>query len=221
MPSYSTGFCVAITRNGRSRTWVAPSTVTCVSCIASSSADCVFGDARLISSTRTTFAKTGPGRKRNVPLWRSKTLTPVTSAGSRSGVNCTRWKSRSSERASAFASTVLPDARHVLDEHVPLGEEAEKRQPERLGRRVHRGAEVVDDALGEGRGCDGVRARQRLRSRPLGHEPRRAGARPRRGSRRRSPASTPSRRGARRSRVTSTTSLSGLSKPMSSRPTSL
>ncbi len=39
-----------------------PSTVTCRSAIASSSADCVFGIARLTSSTRTTFAKIGPGR---------------------------------------------------------------------------------------------------------------------------------------------------------------
>jgi hypothetical protein len=41
---------------------VVPSTVTCCSAIASSSADCVFGIARLISSTSTTFAKIGPGR---------------------------------------------------------------------------------------------------------------------------------------------------------------
>ncbi len=44
---------------GRMRVW--PSTVTWCSAIASSSADCVFGIARLISSTRTTFAKIGPG----------------------------------------------------------------------------------------------------------------------------------------------------------------
>ena len=39
-----------------------PSIVTCRSAIASSSADCVFGIARLISSTRTTLAKSGPRR---------------------------------------------------------------------------------------------------------------------------------------------------------------
>ena len=38
-----------------------PSTVTCRSAIASRSADCVFGIARLISSTSTTLAKIGPG----------------------------------------------------------------------------------------------------------------------------------------------------------------
>jgi hypothetical protein len=36
--------------------------VICRSAIASSSADCVFGIARLISSTSTTFANSGPGR---------------------------------------------------------------------------------------------------------------------------------------------------------------
>ena len=44
---------------------VSPSTVTCCSAIASSSADCVFGIARLISSTSTTFANTGPAGTRS------------------------------------------------------------------------------------------------------------------------------------------------------------
>jgi len=35
-------------------------------------------------------------------------LTPVTSEGSRSGVNCNRSKEQPSERASDFASMVLP-----------------------------------------------------------------------------------------------------------------
>ena len=82
-------------------------------------------------------------------------------------MNWTRWKVRSSERAIAFASTVFPTPGHVLDEHVTLGEEAEEREPERLGRRVDRGAEVRDDALGE-RG--GVRARADRLGRALGHD---------------------------------------------------
>ena len=44
-----------------------PSTVTWRSSIGSSSADCVRGGVRLISSTSTTLAKTGPGRNRNEP----------------------------------------------------------------------------------------------------------------------------------------------------------
>src|SRR3954451_16836396 len=74
----------------------------------SSSAACVFGEARLISSTSRMFAKTGPGRNSNSFARWLKTLTPVTSVGSRSGVNCSREKRQSTERASAFASIVFP-----------------------------------------------------------------------------------------------------------------
>ena len=51
------------TRNGRASWWVTPSIVTRRSCMHSRRPDCVFGEARLISSTRTMFAKIGPGRK--------------------------------------------------------------------------------------------------------------------------------------------------------------
>src|SRR5215216_4452056 len=74
----------------------------------SRSAACVFGGARLISSTRRRFAKMGPGRNSNSFERWLKTLTPVTSEGSRSGVNCMREKEQSIERASAFASIVFP-----------------------------------------------------------------------------------------------------------------
>ena len=74
----------------------------------SSSAACVFGEARLISSTSRKFAKTGPGRNSNSFVLWLKTLTPVTSDGSRSGVNWIREKEQSTERESAFASIVFP-----------------------------------------------------------------------------------------------------------------
>ena len=67
VPSYSIGFCVAITRNGGSSGCVVFSIVTCRSAIASSSAACVFGGARLISSPRSRFAKIGPGRNSKSP----------------------------------------------------------------------------------------------------------------------------------------------------------
>ena len=44
-----------------------PSSVTCRSCMASSSADCVLGGVRLISSARSRLVNTGPGRKRKLP----------------------------------------------------------------------------------------------------------------------------------------------------------
>ena len=55
------GFWVATTKKGSGRGRVSPSTVTCPSAIASSSALCVRGVARLISSASNTGAKTGPG----------------------------------------------------------------------------------------------------------------------------------------------------------------
>src|SRR6188508_2562536 len=76
--------------------------------MASSSAACVFGEARLISSTSSRFANTGPGRNSNSFVLWLKTFTPVTSEGSRSGVNWRREKEQSIERASAFASIVFP-----------------------------------------------------------------------------------------------------------------
>src|SRR5436190_20514420 len=74
----------------------------------SSSAAWVFGEARLTSSTRSRLANTGPGRNSNSFVLWLKTLTPVTSEGSRSGVNWRRENEQSSERASALASIVLP-----------------------------------------------------------------------------------------------------------------
>src|SRR6266566_1197568 len=108
VPSYSIGFCVAITMNGLASSFVTPSIVTCCSCMHSSRAACVLGEARLISSTSRRLANTGPGRNSNSFERWSKTLTPVTSDGSRSGVNWSREKEQSSERASAFASIVFP-----------------------------------------------------------------------------------------------------------------
>src|SRR5919202_2303360 len=108
VPSYSIGFCVAMTMNGRASSYVPPSIVPCRSCMHSSSADCVFGDARLISSTSTRFANTGPGRNSNSFARWLNTFTPVTSVGRRSGVNWIREKAQSSERARAFVNIVFP-----------------------------------------------------------------------------------------------------------------
>ncbi len=63
------GFWVAITMNGRPTECDTLSTVTRDSSMTSSSADWVFGEARLISSASTTEAKTGPGWKSNVRVF--------------------------------------------------------------------------------------------------------------------------------------------------------
>ena len=74
----------------------------------SSSADWVLGVARLISSARTICAMTGPGRNSNSPVFWLKIETPVTSLGSRSGVNWMRRKVQPIDLAKALASIVLP-----------------------------------------------------------------------------------------------------------------
>ena len=71
---------------------VTPSIVTWRSCIASSSAACVFGGARLISSERRRFVKIGPGRNSKSPSRWFQIDEPVTSEGMRSGVNWMRVK---------------------------------------------------------------------------------------------------------------------------------
>ena len=54
------------------------------------------------------FANTAPGRNSKSRLSWLNTLTPVTSPGSRSGVNWIRRTVQSSDFASVFASIVLP-----------------------------------------------------------------------------------------------------------------
>ncbi len=56
-----------MTKKGSGRSVVVPSTDTCPSFIASSSADWVRGLARLISSASSTFVKIGPWRNMNSP----------------------------------------------------------------------------------------------------------------------------------------------------------
>ena len=85
-----------------------PSTVTCCSPMASSKADCAFGEARLISSASTMPENTGPGRNSKLPEFRSNTDVPVMSTGSRSGVNWMRPKLTATLRASALPRLVLP-----------------------------------------------------------------------------------------------------------------
>ena len=117
-----------MTMNGGGSGCVSPSTVTWRSSIASSSADCVFGDARLISSASTTLANTAPGRNSKSLRVRSQTETPVTSDGSRSGVNWMRRHVPPIERAMRLGERRLADAGHVLDEEVALGEQADERE---------------------------------------------------------------------------------------------
>ena len=94
--------------NGAASGNVRPSTVTCCSSMHSSSADWVLGEERFTSSARTKLAKTGPARNSNVRSCMLNTLAPVTSDGSKSGVNWMRRMLASRDAARVLASIVLP-----------------------------------------------------------------------------------------------------------------
>ncbi len=107
VPSDSIGFCVAMTRNGTGTRWVCRPMVTCCSCMASSNALCTFAGARLISSASSRLVNTGPSSTWNSPVRWWKTRVPMMSAGTRSGVNCTRWNCPPTAPASDFTARVF------------------------------------------------------------------------------------------------------------------
>ena len=111
---------------------------------------------------------TGPGRNSNSFVRWLKTLTPVTSVGSRSGVNWRRENERWSERASDFASTVFPTPGKSSMIRCPFGEEAEDAELERLARRAHGELEVRDHALDDVRRGRGRHRRSRRSG--VGHQ---------------------------------------------------
>src|SRR3954452_14367539 len=96
-----------MTRNAVGPGNVSPPIVTCCSCITSSSADCTFAGARLISSARTKLPNTGPSSMSNWPVSGRYTRVPTRSAGTRSGVNCTRLNVPPRTEASVFTVSVL------------------------------------------------------------------------------------------------------------------
>src|SRR6266851_4445888 len=107
VPSCSIGFWVAMTRKLEPSRWVRPSMVTVRSCIACSSAACVLGGVRLISSASSSSVKTGPLLRTNWLVWKLNRLVPMTSPGIRSGVNWMRLKERRSAAAKLRAMSVF------------------------------------------------------------------------------------------------------------------
>ncbi len=89
------------------------------------------GDARLISSTSTTLAKIGPARKSHAPVAGPYTDVPVTSAGSRSGVHCTRPNRPPIAAASDLASSVLPVPGTPSTQEMTARQQRDERQAER------------------------------------------------------------------------------------------
>ena len=120
---------MAITKKGSSSRCEVCATVTCFSCMASSSADCVFGVARLISSASSRLVNIGPGWKPSDFLpspFSCTTDVPITSAGIRSGVNWMREYFSATACASVRTSIVLPEARRALQQHVPAGQQGDQ-----------------------------------------------------------------------------------------------
>ena len=195
--------------NGRASSYVTPSIVTCCSCMHSSSAACVFGEARLISSTSSRFAKTGPGPE----LELVRALVEDVHAGDVRRQQVGRElhaRERHVERArERLREHRLPHSRKVLEDQVALADEAE------------------DAQAGASRRARARRVRGCRRSRGSSRPRRRVSTRWLSGSltqqllgriddrRRDLGLSGPCRRVARRPAPTSTTSLSSASKPMS------
>jgi hypothetical protein len=99
-----------------------PSTLTWRSSIASSSAACVFGGVRLISSASSRFVKTGP-----VELEFGGTGVVDQRAGDVSRhqvrVNCTRLNSNCRAAERVRTSRVLANTGHTLEQDMPAAQE--------------------------------------------------------------------------------------------------
>ena len=108
VPAEPTGFCVAMQINGEGSTCVSPSTVTVCSSMTSSSADCVFGEVRLISSASSSWQFAAPSRYSKWFVSRLNTVKPVMSDGRVSGVNWIRLLERPNVLENATARVVLP-----------------------------------------------------------------------------------------------------------------
>ena len=96
--------------------------------MASSSADCVLGVARLISSASTRCAKIGPGEKRSalMPLSLSMIMLPTMSAGIRSGVNWMREYFRCITLRKRPQQRGLAQAGNAFEQHVSAGQQTDE-----------------------------------------------------------------------------------------------
>ena len=129
------------------------SIVTWRSCIASSSAACVFGGARLISSARRRFAKIGPGRNSNS----ARALVEDRGARHVGGHQVGReLDAREPERArpgERAREQRLREAGVVLEQHVPVGEQREQDELERVALADDGLLDLVEDRAPPGRGA--------------------------------------------------------------------
>ena len=82
------------------------------------------GVVRLISSARSTSAKTGPGMNSNSRVCWSKMRNPVISPGSKSGVHWTRANLPPERLCQGLGQGCLAQARQVFDEQMPSRQQA-------------------------------------------------------------------------------------------------
>ena len=94
----------------------------------------------MISSPTTTLAKIAPGRNSKSRTSWLKTLTPVMSLGSRSGVNWIRRTEAVDRAGQGLGQHRLADAGDVLDEQVALGQQGGDRH-------LHDGGLALDDGV--------------------------------------------------------------------------
>ena len=113
----------------------------------SSSADCVFGLARLISSPSTMFAKIEPGRNSKSPRSWLKTFTPGDVGGQKVGRELDPAERAVDRAGDRLREHRLADARHVLDQDVALGEQPDEREADLVVLALHDLLDVVLDAL--------------------------------------------------------------------------
>ena len=147
VPSWSTGFCVAITMNGASSRRLTPSAVIWRSSIASSSADWVFGEARLISSASTMLAKSGPGFEAE-RLGGALVDADADEVGRQQiGRELDPLPAAVDRGRQRLGQAGLADAGHVLDEEVPFGEQAHHRQLDRVDLAVEHLGDVRGDRV--------------------------------------------------------------------------
>ena len=86
------------------------------------------GVARLISSARTTLAKTGPGRKRKSPSFWSKKRDAADVGWQEIGGELDAAELAADRAREGAGEGRLAHARHVLDQDVPLAEQGDEQQ---------------------------------------------------------------------------------------------
>ena len=152
VPDCSTGFCVAMTRNGTGSLNVWPPMVTLRSCMASSIALWAFGAARLISSASSRLVKIGPFCTRKSPVFWSRISEPTMSDGSMSMVNWMRENVQVDGLGHGVDQQRLGQSRHALQHQVAAGEQGDQ---DPFDHRVladdhlrHAAANVVAEAVG-------------------------------------------------------------------------